>query len=737
MDLSVAHQVLAIVRAAYLLVRQSSMELGTLATGKTCLAEIAAAFSDTVNANTNLHDNCFTGTWIMSHPSNGLPAIFINSLNANDTTYSISVSGTGSESAVVASDLVGFVRKIDGPLNDAFDSSTFLHDSIGRVISSSNSEGYSVTMDYDSGDRPTSITFPDATSATFTYNRLDAVLIKDRIGRFISASFDSLDRVAATVDPSGRKTLFDYCECGSLKAVRDPAGNKTSWDRDLLGRVTSKHLPDGSTHSFSYDDFGRLATRTDARDVVTTFDYNIDNTLASQHYALPTGSEVAATPDVSYVWDQNYVRLLSIANSNSFNAYQYNSYITSATGTTLGGGALAQETKSASSTVPPDWTITYSHDILGRITSRDIDGETTSWTFDAISRVKSETNPLSATAFDFDYIDESSTSDKGSGILSSIQYPNGQKTTFSYGTSPNTNDWRVQQILNQTSTLSTLSQFDYTYNSGGEILTWQQQQNGGNAHQSFEYNASGELISARTGVSSFNAPWSSQQYFDYDCAGNRTSVEKGATSGNPVSVLRESVNCLNQLTSATAGGAARVAGSTDRAVVPIKIQNRDAFMNTTKSFVGKAQVAPGTNSIAIKARTAGGGSTTSSTALTVADADTQNFTYDENGNMLTDGSTGNSFKWDAEDRLVEIDYVGSGNKTEFQYDALGRNIQMVESGGSTPGTKNFVWCGLQRCQERSSTNAVAKQFFGLGEQIGTASYYFSTDHLGSVRELTE
>ena len=46
-----------------------------------------------------------------------------------------------------------------------------------------------------------------------------------------------------------------------------------------------------------------------------------------------------------------------------------------------------------------------------------------------------------------------------------------------------------------------------------------------------------------------------------------------------------------------------------------------------------------------------------------------NYFYDLNGNTLSGDGT-RSYKWDAENRLVEIDYVGSNAKTQFGYDAL-------------------------------------------------------------------
>jgi RHS repeat-associated protein len=62
--------------------------------------------------------------------------------------------------------------------------------------------------------------------------------------------------------------------------------------------------------------------------------------------------------------------------------------------------------------------------------------------------------------------------------------------------------------------------------------------------------------------------------------------------------------------------------------------------------------------------------------------------------------------------------------------------------GSVISAKTFVWCGNQICEERDSTGStVTKRFFADGEQrIGgsdAGNYYYSRDHLGSIREVTD
>jgi RHS repeat-associated protein len=51
--------------------------------------------------------------------------------------------------------------------------------------------------------------------------------------------------------------------------------------------------------------------------------------------------------------------------------------------------------------------------------------------------------------------------------------------------------------------------------------------------------------------------------------------------------------------------------------------------------------------------------------------------------------------------------------------------------------RKYIWSGTTMAEERDSTGGtVTKRFFAEGEQIGGANYYFTRDHLGSVREMT-
>src|SRR5262249_23571486 len=108
-------------------------------------------------------------------------------------------------------------------------------------------------------------------------------------------------------------------------------------------------------------------------------------------------------------------------------------------------------------------------------------------------------------------------------------------------------------------------------------------------------------------------------------------------------------------------------------------------------------------------------------------------TYDANGNLTNDGSK-RTFEWDAANRLVAINYTGTNNRSEFSYDGLSRMFKVVEKQGTTiKSTRKFVWCGMERCEYRDAKDAVTLRLYPQGQYSGTTPYFYTRDHLGSIR----
>ena len=50
-------------------------------------------------------------------------------------------------------------------------------------------------------------------------------------------------------------------------------------------------------------------------------------------------------------------------------------------------------------------------------------------------------------------------------------------------------------------------------------------------------------------------------------------------------------------------------------------------------------------------------------------------------------------------------------------------------------TCKFVWCGQEKCEFRDATDAVTLRLYPQGQYAGTTAYFYTRDHLGSIREM--
>ena len=97
-------------------------------------------------------------------------------------------------------------------------------------------------------------------------------------------------------------------------------------------------------------------------------------------------------------------------------------------------------------------------------------------------------------------------------------------------------------------------------------------------------------------------------------------------------------------------------------------------------------------------------------------------------------------EWDANNRLVAVN-TGT-QRTEFSYDGLGQLASIRQlTNGTEASLRRFVWSDNLICEELDASGTVVKRFFYQGAKLeaGTNAglYYFTRDHLGSVRELTD
>jgi RHS repeat-associated protein len=647
-----------------------------------------------------------------------------NTYNAAGQILTRTVVRSGSnETTTWNYDSNGYLQSITGPISGSGES--FTYDAFGRVgTQTDTANNYTLIFEYDALNRPTKVTYPDGTYEQTIYNRLDVEWKRDRQGRWTHYYHDALRRLAKVVDPLNRTTQYDWCACGALDGILDPKGNRTGFSYDVQSRLIQKQYADNTAITYAYEaTTSRLKSATDAKSQVTNYSYNTDNTLAGVTYTGTNGQALnPSTPAVSYSYDPSYNRIASLSDGAGVSTYTYKPVTGSAS---LGAGRLQSLAHSPAAGQPSDYTISYSYDELGRVSSRSIDsGNTVSTSFDALKRVSSISNALGT--FNYTYVG-------ATGRLDHVDYPNAQKTQYAYFGAPA--DPRLQTINNLNFDGSTIiSRFDYGYNAAGEITSWSQQRGNNSATanvHSFDYDLASQLQGDSVTLGGTGGTLQHQYAYRYDASGNRTSEQIDA------SVNQASHNNLNQLTGRSGGGQMAFEGNLSEPGT-VTISGSAAQVDGSNHFKGTAAVTTGANSIPLVATDINGNVTSKTISVTVSGSASQGFSYDLNGNMTEDGSTGgNTYEWDAANRLVAINYMGTSKRTEFLYDGLSRRVRITErNNGNVTSLKNLIWDGMEIAEERDGSNTVTKRYFAQGCLNGTDKQYYARDHLGSVRDIT-
>jgi RHS repeat-associated protein len=598
----------------------------------------------------------------------------------------------------------GYLESVTGPGTGA--TTSYTYDSYGRVGTVADSDGYVLTYDYDALDRQTKGTYPDSTYDETVYERLDAVRTRDRLGKWSQRFYDRLGRVIATTDPLGRTVTQQWCGCGSLDAIIDANGNTTNWERDVQGRVTKQIQANGSEWEYMYEStISRLKTVTDPKAQVKTFGYFVDDNPSGVTYT----NEQYTTPDVSFTYESAFNRMATMVDGAGTTTYSYHSIGASPD---LGAGRLA----SVDGPLADD-TISYTYDELGRVVRRAIDGATLSQEHDAFGRIITENNVLGSFSYQYD---------GATSRLKAMTYPHGQTSSFTYY--PNSGDNRLHEIFHKKSGGTTLSKFNYTYDVVGNIQTWTQQQDTDPAKAyDFEYDRADELRNAVWRTTDETPTILKRYGYTYDLSGNRT-VEQ--IDNAPVLSAYDN---MNRLSSQSPGGTMRFAGTLNEAAT-VTIQGAPATVTSDDRFAGGAQVGSGTTQVVVKAKDYSGNERTNTYEVSVS-GNSKTFTFDANGNMTGDGTR--SFEWDAENRLTAV--VMGVYRSEFSYNGHTQRVRRIEKeNDNVTSDYRYLWCDTEICQERdTATSEISGQFFSQGFASDGDFFYYTRDHLGSIRELLD
>ncbi|HET9282240.1 MAG TPA: RHS repeat-associated core domain-containing protein [Candidatus Angelobacter sp.] len=366
-----------------------------------------------------------------------------SSVAFNESSLPLSVTATSYANVVSTVTMDGLGRTVkkavnSDPLGLIVD---ITYDSLGRKATESNTHRTQpgstdgiTQFAYDALGRPTQVTHPDNSFVTTAYNgtatqvtdegngtkTVQRISQTDGLGRLASVcevssgpfvgaggvSSASLVGPAGTpascgqvIAATGFLTTYTYGVLGDLTGVSQGGTMQRSFIFDSLSHLLQSTNPESGVISYTYDNGGNVLTRTDARNITTTYSYDQLNRLTGKTYASG-GVPDPLTPSVTLTYDvcpaggcpvgmstQNLVgRLVSASNgtATTFSAYDALGRVINqwqCTPLNCGSGYFSQA---------------YNYSLGSDITSETNGlGVTLSYGYDAVDRLQSATSNLS------------------------------------------------------------------------------------------------------------------------------------------------------------------------------------------------------------------------------------------------------------------------------------------------------------------------------------------------------
>jgi RHS repeat-associated protein len=196
---------------------------------------------------------------------------------------------------------------------------TTVYDGLGRVRQTSNPHRNGetpvfTTTTYDLAGRVTAVTTPDSAGANTAYSG-NQVTVTDQAGKKRRSITDALGRLEKVIeDPDGvaYQTDYSYDTLDNLTIVNQ-GGQFRYFFYDSLKRLTRAKNPEQNSNSslnlasppaynnswstaYSYDTNGNLASKTDARNITTTYSYDALNRNTTASYS-------DSTPGITRTYD--------------------------------------------------------------------------------------------------------------------------------------------------------------------------------------------------------------------------------------------------------------------------------------------------------------------------------------------------------------------------------------------------------------------------------------------------
>ena len=566
-----------------------------------------------------------------------------------------------------------------------------------------------------------------------TYNsQHQPVTVTDAAGQVTTYTYNARGQVLTAIDPAGGTATFTYDINGYVTSIDGPlpgVSDVTTFSYDSLGRVSTITHPDGYARSFIYDSFDRLtrtnfpdgtfeqisydkldrSTFTDRLGRITSYSHNAVQQLVQLNDPLARiiklswchcGSISSLTDPLGRItrWKRDVEGRVTakIAPDGSQTVYEYDD----------GSGRLIRRKDEKGQQKLYQYNI---DDTIRQLAYQNslVTTPSVSFTYDPIyKRLTSMKDGIGTTQYAYNGVTGGSS--PGAGLLSAVDGPFSNDTvTYAYDilgrvTTLGVNNINSTLVFDEmgrgTSLTDPLGTHTMTYDGPTNRPATIVRPNGVTSTFSYLGDAQDHRLQRLKHTRADNSVISQFDY-TYDAVGRILNWVQTA-DGSEVSTWALAYDAVNQLTSvvATKGGNP----------APGYAYSYDAAANRLTQTVGTTTSTFGYNLL----------------------------------NQLVDASIplpAITYEWDAEDRVTAM--VSGTSRTELAYDGVGRcRIIRELKSGKLVSTQTFVWDHFRRVEERNADGtSVVKRYLAQGLQVLSGPeaglYYYTRDHLGSVREV--
>jgi RHS repeat-associated protein len=164
----------------------------------------------------------------------------------------------------------------------------------GNVFIQTNELGLATTNTWDNLNRLVSTAYPDGTTVSNVYDRLDLVAQKDRLNQWTYYTYNPVRQLMTVTSPNNQVTTYTYCGCGAPSSVTRSTGGRaltTLFDYDMAGRLRTTTYPDQYQTTRTYDDQNNLQSIADSAGYQVELGY----AQLGLHYAVSNAYMVSSS----------------------------------------------------------------------------------------------------------------------------------------------------------------------------------------------------------------------------------------------------------------------------------------------------------------------------------------------------------------------------------------------------------------------------------------------------------